>query len=120
MIEASCHCGSVKIEIPRKPRTLTDCNCSICRRYGPHWAYYNAADVRIRAGRGSLSSYLWGERRIRIVRCQQCGCVMHWVGTKNGGSGRMGVNMRNVVDPDVLKGVRIRHLDGARTWKFLD
>jgi len=29
----------------------------------------------------------------------------------------MGVNMRNVVDPDVLKGVRIRHLDGARTWK---
>jgi hypothetical protein len=31
----------------------------------------------------------------------------------------MGVNTRNV-DPDILKGVRIRHLDGARTWKFLD
>jgi len=32
----------------------------------------------------------------------------------------MGVNTRNVVDPDVLKDVRIRHLDGARTWTFFD
>jgi hypothetical protein len=32
----------------------------------------------------------------------------------------MGVNTRNVVDPDVLKDVRVRHLDGARTWTFFD
>jgi hypothetical protein len=119
MIEASCHCGSVKIDIPRKPRTLTDCNCSICRRYGALWAYYQAADVRVRGGRAAIASYLWGERSIRFMRCQQCGCITHWVGAKNPGSGRMGVNTRNV-DPELLKGVRIRHLDGASTWKFLD
>jgi hypothetical protein len=119
MIEASCHCGSVKIEIPRKPRTLTDCNCSICRRYGALWAYYQAADVRIRGRRAAMSSYLWGERRLRFMRCQQCGCITHWVAVRNPRSSRMGVNTRNV-DPDVLKGVRVRHLDGARTWKFLD
>ncbi len=118
MIEASCHCGSVKIDIPRKPRTLTDCNCSICRRYGVLWAYYSAADVHIH-GAPATSSYLWGERSIRFVRCRKCGCVTHWIGAKDPGSGRIGVNARNV-DPDVLKGVRIRHLDGARTWKFLD
>jgi hypothetical protein len=33
MIEASCHCGSVNTDIPRRPRMVTDCNCSICRRY---------------------------------------------------------------------------------------
>lgn len=119
MIEASCHCGSVKIDITRKPRTLTDCNCSICRRYGTLWAYYQAAKVRIRGRRASMSSYLWGERSIRFMRCHQCGCITHWEGARSPDSGRIGVNMRNV-DPNILKGVRIRHLDGARTWKFLD
>jgi hypothetical protein len=119
MIEASCHCGTIKIEIPRKPRTLTDCNCSICRRYGTLWAYYQAADVRIHGARTALSSYLWGDRRIRFMRCRQCGCITHWEAATNPRSSRMGVNTRNV-DPDVLKDVRIRHLDGARTWKFLD
>jgi len=31
----------------------------------------------------------------------------------------MGINTSNV-DPEILKGVRVRLLDGARTWKFLD
>ena len=119
MIEASCHCGSIKIEIPRKPRTLTTCNCSICRRYGALWAYYQAAEVSVRGKRGAMSSYLWGEQRIRIMRCERCGCVTHWVAAKNPRSSRMGVNTRNV-DPEIMKGVRIRRLDGARTWKFLD
>ena len=30
----------------------------------------------------------------------------------------MGVNTRNF-DPDELAGVRVRLLDGAKTWKFL-
>jgi len=29
------------------------------------------------------------------------------------------VNFRNV-DPEIIKDVRIRHIDGANTWKFLD
>jgi hypothetical protein len=31
----------------------------------------------------------------------------------------MGVNARNL-DPGVVKSTRIRHLDGASTWRFLD
>lgn len=119
MIEASCHCGSVKIEVPRKPRTITDCNCSICRRYGTLWAYYKAKDVRVRAARGSTASYLWGERRTRFVRCRRCGCVTHWEDAKKSVSRRVGVNTRNL-DPAILKGLRIRRLDGALTWKYLD
>jgi hypothetical protein len=118
VIEASCHCGAVKITLPRKPRRLTDCNCSICRRYSGLWAYYPAAKVRIR-GRRALAAYVWGDQRIRLMRCKRCGCVTHWVAVKNPGSSRMGVNTRNV-DPALLKGVRVRRLDGARTWKFLD
>jgi hypothetical protein len=119
MLEASCHCGTVKIEIPRKPRTLTDCNCSICRRYGTLWAYFKAKDVRIRAPRSSRSGYLWGERNLRFVRCPECGCVTHWEDARNPSSGRMGINARNL-NPVVLKSVRVRRLDGAATWKYLD
>jgi len=119
MIEASCHCGSVRIEIPRKPRVVTDCNCSICRRYGVLWAYYNASAIRVRAARGSMSAYLWGEKSIRFVRCGHCGCVTHWEAARKTGPLRVGVNARNL-DPKVLKNVRIRRLDGALTWKYLD
>jgi len=34
MLTATCHCGAVRVTVPRKARTVTDCNCSICRRYG--------------------------------------------------------------------------------------
>jgi hypothetical protein len=37
----------------------------------------------------------------------------------NSASARVGVNARNL-DPGTLKSVRIRHLDGALTWKYLD
>jgi hypothetical protein len=50
MIESSCHCGAVKLEIAVAPETVTECNCSICRRYGVLWAYYAPSQVRIGAG----------------------------------------------------------------------
>ena len=38
MLTATCHCGAVKIEVPRTARTLTARNCSLCVRYGALWA----------------------------------------------------------------------------------
>jgi hypothetical protein len=119
MIEASCHCGSVRIDIPRKPRTLTECNCSICRRYGALWAYFNASEVTITGTRAATSWYQWGDRSIRFVRCRTCGCITHWLEGRKSRSGRMGVNARNL-DPDILQKIRIRRLDGAASWKYLD
>lgn len=119
MLEASCHCGAVRLEIPRKPRSLTACNCSICRRYGTLWGYFQASSVRIRAARGATDSYLWGDRRLRFVRCRNCGCITHWQAVRDPQSRRMGVNCRNL-DLALLESIRVRRLDGASTWKFLD
>ncbi len=46
MIEASCHCGTVRFAVETAPGEVNDCNCSICRRYGALWAYYKRAQVR--------------------------------------------------------------------------
>lgn len=48
MIEASCHCGAVVLEVDDSPPVeVNDCHCSICRRYGALWAYYAPQRVRV-------------------------------------------------------------------------
>lgn len=119
MLTGTCHCGAVAITVPRKPRRLTSCNCSICRRYGALWAYYRVADVKLRCARGTTQSYAWGERSLRFLRCRRCGCVMAWEPARRRSAGRMGVNARNF-EPEAIAGIRVRRLDGADTWRFLD
>ena len=117
-LRATCHCGAVSVEVPRKPRRLTSCNCSICRRYGTLWAYYKLDQVALKAPRGATQSYSWGDKWLQFVRCKTCGCIMRWEPTRPEGT-RTGVNMRNF-EPEVIEGVRVRRLDGAKTGRFLD
>ena len=119
MLSASCHCGAVRIEVPRAPESLTNCNCSICRRYGTLWAYYPTDEVRVTAPAGATQTYEWSERTLRFVRCATCGCVSHLEPTPGNERGKMGVNARNF-EPAMLDDVPIRRLDGASSWKYLD
>jgi hypothetical protein len=119
MLSGHCHCGAVRIEVPRRPRTLTDCNCSICRRYGVLWAYYKASDVRLLAAPGATHSYSWGPKALSFTRCATCGCIINWERARPRKVNYMGVNARNF-EPGILNAVRIRRLDGAQTWKYLD
>ena len=76
------------------------CHCSICRA-------------------GATDSYSWGRKALKFVRYRKCGCVTHWQRIRPRQQNYMGVNARNL-DPAALEGVRIRLLDGADTWKYLD
>jgi hypothetical protein len=114
-IEASCHCGAVHLELKMAPSSLTDCNCSICRRYGALWAYYAPQDVRVTAA--ATQVYSWGDRSIELHRCQRCGCVTHWCAVAADAL-RMAVNAR-LLDPEILRSLRIRKLDGANSGKYV-
>ena len=111
MIEASCHCGHVKLRVTESPETVTECNCSICRRYGVLWAYYPPAQVRVVTGGDSTAVYMWSDRSIEFHRCRNCGCVTHWAPVDKS-SDRMGVNAR-LMPLEVLAGARVRQFDGA-------
>ena len=53
MIEAACHCGAVRLSVPSAPDTVTECNCSICRRLGARWAARAGGQTQHgRAGQG--------------------------------------------------------------------
>src|ERR1700759_1598163 len=113
MIEGSCHCGKVRIEVDTAPDEVTDCNCSICRRYGVLWAYYSPmARVRITA-ETPTQTYQWDDRSLYFQRCAECGCVTHW-SPVDPTRDRMGINAR-LLAPAVLAAARVKHLDGA-SW----
>jgi hypothetical protein len=115
MVEASCHCGAVRIEVEQAPSELTSCNCSICRRLGTLWCYYAPAQVRVV---GATDTYRWGDKHIEFHRCAACGCTTHW-SPVDPAHERMGINAR-LMSPEVVDGARVRRLDGAATWEFLD
>lgn len=116
MLSATCHCGAVCIEIPHRPAELTNCNCSICRRLGTLWAYYEVGTVRFEGHPELTDEYIQGDKTLRVVRCRHCGCTTHWEPLVNEPGAKLGVNIRNF-DPDAIGDVRIRLLDGASTWK---
>jgi hypothetical protein len=117
LVEATCHCGAVRIEINVAPQTVTDCNCSLCRRYGVLWAYYPLDQVRFSA-RGPTDIYMWDDQSLEFHRCAGCGCVTHWSAVDKGRD-KMGVNAR-LLAPEVLAAARVRRLDGADTGAYLD
>ena len=112
MLIAKCHCGAVTVSIPRRPRTITNCNCSLCRRYGVLWAYYKADAVFVEAAAGATETYQWGRKALHFVRCATCGCVINWQRIEPASGARMGVNAR-LFDPEQLGQVKIHLLDGA-------
>lgn len=121
MLSTSCHCGAVTVSVPRRPRKLTQCNCSICRRYGSLWAYYRRGSVDVNCKPSDLSTYIWGNGSLEFYRCRHCGCITHHERSlkKEDGSDTCAVNMRNIDDPSVVADLPVKMLDGASTWKVL-
>ncbi|HZY50999.1 MAG TPA: GFA family protein [Devosia sp.] len=119
MLTATCHCGNVSLELETAPEQVTSCNCSICRRYGTLCAYYRPAQVRVTVKDGTTDTYMWGDKCMAHHRCPTCGCVTHWTAVPEGEIDRMGVNAR-MLPPEILAKAKVRHFDGANTWKYLD
>ena len=118
-VTASCHCGAVTLKAAAAPATLTQCTCSICRRYGAQWAYYSLGDVQVAAEPDALSAYVWGEREIEFLHCTRCGCLTHYESIKRDADGRIAINGR-MLAPEAAAGIPLRTFDGAKTWKYLD
>ncbi|HEY1815509.1 MAG TPA: GFA family protein [Kofleriaceae bacterium] len=117
-IDGSCLCGAVTLTVARAPRTLTQCNCSTCRRYGTLWAYYRRGAVTIAAARGTLRDYSKRRGGLRFRHCATCGCIVSWEAERDP-SARMAVNAR-LFDHAAMARVPIAVLDGDKTWRVID
>ena len=120
MIESSCHCGKVKLEIDADtPESLLSCNCSACRRYGSLMAYFEEDQVKLIAKDEDLNRYVWGDKTLAFVHCRTCSCYSHWQGLEPKQSNRMGVNARLFTNVDISN-IKIKKFDGADTWKVIE
>lgn len=99
--EGSCHCGAVTLSVARLPAEVTECHCTICRRYAALWAYYKVAEVSFT---GPTERYVWGRKYIAFLRCAHCGCVVGW--TPRGDYPECAVNARMLEGLD-LDAVRV-------------
>lgn len=116
-VSGHCHCGAVQWTVSRLPDSVTACNCSICRRLGTLWGYFDTREVTIQAKTSNLILYSHGDRNIEFVSCRICGCTTHWQARPQGG--RMALNMR-LAEPDCLDQLTQRRFDGADSWQYLD
>ena len=90
-LTGSCHCGAVRIAVPRAPEWVASCNCSICRKLGSLVAYYpDDGSVGVD---GETVPYVWGDRMIALHHCPVCACFTDWRSTGES-YGRVGVNAR--------------------------
>lgn len=112
MIIATCHCEAVKIEVLESPESLTQCNCSICRRYGALWAYYTVASATVVYQSTAVSTYRWNDKVIDFIFCNTCGCLTHYEAINKIGEYRIAVNAR-MMAPAEIEGIEIRAFDGA-------
>lgn len=119
MHHGSCHCGAVTLTLPSTPEVATSCNCSLCRRIGGPWVYYEFGTVRIEGHPENTLAYIQGDRTLRTIRCRTCGCVTHWEPIDPHPGARHGVHLGNF-DPALLAAVKVRRFDGADTWTFFD
>ncbi len=118
-IKGNCHCGAVEFELDARPEWMTDCNCSICRRIGALWVHSAIDTITITAPPGATIRYIQGDRLLAVHSCRTCGCTTHWENLQKDETDHMAVNFR-MVDPEITQPLRVRHFDGADSWKFLD
>lgn len=119
MVEGSCHCGEIKVNVAELPDKATQCNCSMCRRYSALWAFCTEQTVKITTGSLSTEIYCWGDQYINFHRCAKCGCVTHYTSNEKADSDRVGVNL-NMMPESALTKVTVRRFNGTDTWEYLD
>jgi hypothetical protein len=110
----TCHCGRVRITLPRRPDEVTHCNCSLCAKTGFQGVYFSSGELGIE---GETDSYVRADSKPACIaqqRCRNCGIVTHWTPLGDPPHDRIGVNAR-LFGQEALSGVPVKDVDG-RSW----
>ena len=110
----TCHCGRVRVTLPRLPEEVTQCTCSLCSKTGFQGIYYGSDEVVIE---GETDTYVRSDSNPAFLanhRCRNCGIGTHWTPLTEPPHERMGVNAR-LFEPGTFEGIPVKQVDG-RSW----
>lgn len=109
----TCHCGLVRVTVPRKPEQVTQCNCTLCTKTGFRGVYFASDDLVIE---GEVDSYVRTDLKqayLATHRCTACGVVTHWTPLSEPPHDRVGINAR-LFDGE-FDDLPVQEVDG-RSW----
>jgi hypothetical protein len=118
MLQSSCLCGHVRVHIGKRPEYINACNCTLCRKAGARWSYFDPSDIVVDGTTTGYSRDDKVEPNAQIRFCATCGSTTHFVLTPNAiarfGNTLVGVNMALADEAD-LAGLELRYPDG-QAW----
>lgn len=118
MLNLSCLCGQIRIELSKRPEFINECNCSFCSKTGARWGYFHPSEVFVAGSAKGYSRNDKDEPSAELQFCPECGATTHFVLTESAiskfGNALVGVNMW-LADPRDLAGTELRFPDG-RSW----
>jgi hypothetical protein len=119
MLNLSCLCGQIRIELAKRPDFIHECNCTLCNKSGARWGYFHPSEVSVQ---GQAAGYRRADKKdpnAQLQFCSTCGSTTHFVLTPNAvakfGDSLMGVNMW-LADATDLAGIELRYPDG-QSWQ---
>ena len=109
-----CHCGRVRFEViaPAKLE-VTDCNCSICSKYGYLHLIVPADRFKLLSGRESLSTYSFNTHVAKHFFCSTCGVKSFYIPRSHPDG--ISVNAR-CLDSDTIESMCVTPFDG-QDWE---
>jgi hypothetical protein len=118
MLNFSCLCGRARIALDKRPDFINACNCTLCRKAGAHWGYFNPSEVQVSGETRGYSREDMAAPNVAVHFCPYCGATTHFKLTASAvskfGNTMMGVNMLLAEETD-LSGVELRFPDG-QAW----
>lgn len=118
MLNLSCLCGQIHVQIEKQPDYINECNCTLCSKTGAQWGYFHPSEVSVEGVSTGYCREDKPEPGSQIRFCENCGATTHFILTEatiaRFGNSMMGVNMR-LADERDLAGIELRYPDG-QAW----
>ena len=78
-LRASCHCGSVQLQVRLTDgfNTARRCNCSYCRMRGAVAVSAELQDIEVTSGKEWLTLYQFNSLQAKHYFCSKCGIYTH-------------------------------------------
>ncbi len=110
---ASCHCGSVVMELSLSKglQDVRRCDCSMCRRRGAIVASINLDDIQFIQGEHELNVYQFNTKTAKHYFCRHCGIYTHHQRRSN--PNQFGFNVACLAGINPLKIDQIKLYDGV-------
>ena len=109
-----CHCGRVRFEAVAPARVeVSECNCSICSKYGYLHLVVPAKRFKLLSGRESLIEYTFNTGTAKHLFCGVCGVKSFYVPRSHPDG--FSVNAR-CLDAGTIEEMTVRPFNG-REWE---